>query len=141
MILIIPSVLAAGLSTGFSEVTLENLEIGKSYSTSETAGLPLVVVNTGTSAVDLKIELLLPDKTELKEGYEAIPDLSWIELKQREFFNIVPNAAATTDVLIHIPNEEQYRGKKYQVFIWSHTVGIKIGVGLKSKLLFSIKNE
>ncbi len=33
---------------------------------------------------------------------------------------------------------EKYLGKKYQVFIWSHTVGRAIGVGLKSKLLLTI---
>lgn len=135
------TVFAAGLSTGFSEVTLENLEIGKSYSTNEVAGLPLAVVNTGDRSIDLRAELLLPEKSELKEGYEAIPDLNWIELKQKEFFKIEPKQTATTDVVIHIPNDKQYKGKKYQVYIWSHTIGMQIGVGLKSRLLLSIKNE
>ena len=131
---------AAGLSTGFSEVILENLELGKVYSTKEVAGLPLVVVNTGDEAVDLKIELLLPQESELKEGFEPIPDLGWIKLEKTEFKNIKPDEAATTDVIITIPDDEQYLGKKYQVFIWSHTVGKRVGVGLKSKLLFTIKN-
>lgn len=129
---------AAGLSTGFSEVTLENLEIGKTYSTKEVAGLPLIVVNTGKEAVDLKIEILLPATSELKEGFEPIPDISWIELEKTEFKNIKPNDSAQTDVLISIPDEPQYQGKRYQVFIWSHTVGRMIGAGLKSKLLLLI---
>lgn len=129
---------AAGLSTGFSEVTLENLEIGKSYSTKEVAGLPLVVVNTSKESVDLKIELLIPQTSELNEGFEPIPDLSWIKLEETDFKGIKPNDSATTDVVISIPDELQYQGKKYQVFIWSHTVGRRVGVGLKSKLLFSI---
>jgi len=131
---------AKGLSTGFSEVTMEELEPGRVYSTKETANLPLVIVNTGEEPVDLKIELLSPDSSELKEGFEAIPDLNWIALEQTEFTAIAPKGAATTDVLINIPNDNIYnRGKKYQVFIWSHTTGAKIGVGLKSKLLFTIK--
>jgi hypothetical protein len=132
---------AAGLSTGFSEVILENLEIGSSYSTASAANLPLAVVNTGEEPVNLKIELLKPAPAELKEGFEPIPDLNWIELKQKEFFNLEPKQTAVTDVIIHIPNEQQYKGKKYQVYIWSHTVSTNIGVGLKSKLLFSIKRE
>lgn len=136
-----PFLEAAGLSTGFSEVSLESLEIGKTYRTKETVNLPLVVVNTGKEPVDLKIELLLPQLSELKDGYEPIPELSWIKLEKTNFKEIQPNASATTDVIISIPDDKQYRGKKYQLFIWSHTVGKLIGIGLKSKLLLKIKGE
>ena len=132
---------AAGLSTGFSEVNLEGLDIGKSCSTKETAGLPLIVVNTGEESLDLKMEVLLPEAQELKEGFEPIPDLGWIKLEQTEFKGIGHNDSAATDVIITIPDDKQYLGKKYQVFIWSHTVGRNIGVGLKSKLLFSIAKD
>jgi hypothetical protein len=131
--------LATGLSTTFSEVSLEDLETGKSYSTREVASLPLEVVNTSDEPVDLKIELLMPETSELKEGYAPIPDLGWVSLAQLNFSNIQPRASAETDVVITIPADAQYKGKKYQVFIWSHTVGRKIGVGLKSKLLITIK--
>jgi len=30
-------------------------------------------------------------------------------------------------------------GKKYQAYIWSHTVGMSVGAGLKSRLLIHIK--
>jgi len=132
---------AGGLSTTFSEVTLENLEIGKTYSTKEIAGLPLELVNTGKQPINLKIELVMPQESELKAGFEPIPDLSWIKLEKSEFSNIKPNTSAITDVVLSIPNKEKYRGKKYQGFIWSHTVGGSIGIGLKSKLLFATKSE
>lgn len=132
---------ASGLSTGFSEVVLDNLMIGKTYSTNETVNLPLLVVNTGAEAVDLKIEVIMAEPSELKAGYEAMPDLSWIKLEKADFKEILPNEAAKTDVIISIPNDKRYSGKKYQVFIWTYTVGRKVGVGLKSKLLFSIKDE
>lgn len=130
---------AVGLTTGFSEVLIENLETGKTYTTSEAAGLPLVVVNTGEEVVDLKMELLLPREEELKEGFLPLPELSWIKLESLEFKEVKPNASAETDVIISIPDDQQYRGKKYQVFIWSHTTGRALGVGLKSKLLFTIR--
>jgi len=139
MAVLSPNLWAKGLSTGFSEVTLEELETGRTYSTKEIAGLPLVVVNTGEEPVDLKVELLMPDASELKEGYEPIPDLGWVRLEQTEFSGIQSKEAAETDVVIDVPNDDIYRGKKYQVYIWSHTTGTAIGVGLKSKLLFSIK--
>lgn len=130
---------AAGLSTTFSEVTLEGLEIGKGYSTKELANLPLAVVNTGEEPIDLKVEILLPEPEELKEGYEPIPDINWIRLKKSSFKGIKPKKAAVTDVKILIPADDIYKGKKYQVFIWTHSVGSAIGIGLKSKLLFTIK--
>lgn len=144
---------AAGLTTGFGEVTLENLEIGKTYTTKKALNLPLAVVNTGKTALDLKVEPVLPatpasaggapseggKDSELKEGYEPIPSLSWIKLEKAEFREIKPNDSAVTDVIISIPNDKKYLGKKYQVFIWSHTVGGSIGIGLKSKLLLTIK--
>lgn len=132
---------AAGLSTTFSEVTLEDLYIGKTYSTKEVANLPLTVVNTGKEPVDLKIEILIPDKSELKAGFQPIPKLSWIKLEKEEFKGVKPNETATTDVIISIPKDKEYLDKNYQVFIWSHTVGRMIGIGLKSKLLIKIKGE
>ena len=132
---------AAGLSTGFSEVTLEDLEIGKAYSTKEVALLPLVVVNTGEESVDLKVEVLQSQVPELKEGYMPLPALSWIKLEKADFLNIKPNETAITDIIVSIPNDEKYLGKQYQVFIWSHTTGTKIGVGLKSKLLLKIVKD
>lgn len=132
---------AGGLSTGFSEVILVDLQINKTYSTQKTAGLPLTVVNTGQEATDLKIEVLLPQPQELKPGFEPIPDISWIRLEKSDFKQVKPNEAAQSDVLIAIPNKPQYRGKNYQVFIWTHTVGRSIGIGLKSRLLLKIKAD
>lgn len=132
---------AAGLSTSFSEVILENLEIGKTYSTEKTANLPLEVVNTGKQPVDLTIEILVPQPQELKENYEPIPDVSWIKVKKADFKNIPANASAITDVLVSIPNDTEYQGKNYQVYVWAHTVGKAIGIGLKSRLLIKVKNE
>lgn len=131
---------AGGLSTGFGEVLVENLPLGKAYSMGKEAKLPLIITNTSNNKVSLKIEVLLPQESELKRGFEPIPDINWIELSQKEFV-IGPAQSAKTDVIISIPGDEQYLGKKYQVWIWSHTVGRAIGVGLKSKLLFTIKQE
>ena len=130
---------AAGLSSTFSEVKIENLSIGTSYSTTKEAGLPLNVVNTGDEPIDLKVDILLPEQSELKEGFEPIPDIGWITLENDEFKGVKPKDSAIADVNISIPDDPKYLGKKYQVFIWSHTIGKRIGVGLKSKLLITIK--
>ena len=104
----------------------------------ELINLPLAVENTGDKNVNLKIDVLPPNKDELKEGYEPLPDSSWIKIA-KDLFEVEPKGMAVTDVIISIPDDERYLGKRYQAWIWSHTVGPgMIGVGLKSRILFSI---
>ena len=132
---------AAGIRTTFVKVTLENLRIGNEYNIREMANLPLAVYNTGDQAIDLKVEPTIPIKGELREGYEPIPDVSWIVIEQDSFTNVKPDAPAMTDVVIAIPDAHEHLGKKYQAMIWSHTVGNGlIACGLKSEVLFSVSN-
>lgn len=136
----IQAAFAGGLNTTFGEVSVENLPLGKTYSLEKQAKTPLIINNTSKQKVKLKIEVLLPQKSELKEGFMPVPDINWIELKEKQFV-VEPNQSAKTDVFISVPDDKQYLGKKYQVFIWSHTVGRAIGVGLKSKLLLTVEQE
>ncbi len=134
----------AAISTSFAEVILKDLEIGKSYSTKGVANMPLCVRNIGKESVDLKIDVLIPQLTSLKNGYEAIPDASWIRLEKDFFSDLRPGEQAITDVILTIPENKQYSGKKYQVYLRSHTVGKKgmaIAVGLRSRLLFTMRAE
>ncbi|MBA3065918.1 hypothetical protein KJ633_05480 [bacterium] len=138
------SVYGASLSTSFAEVILKDLQVGKSYSTKETAHMPLSVINNGNAAVDLKIDVLLPRPDNLKQGYEAIPDVDWIKIEKDFFPNLCAGEQAVTDVIVTIPNNKKHCGKKYQVYLRSHTVGKKglaIAVGLRSRLLFIISQE
>jgi hypothetical protein len=128
---------AGGLETNFGEVVVENLPVGIPYSMEKEGRMPLVVNNTSTGEVDLKIEVIVPQQADLKPGYEPIPDSEWISLAENEF-RMDPGKSAKTDIIITVPNEEKYAGRKYQVYLWSHTVGRSIGVGLKSRLLFTV---
>lgn len=134
------SLYASGLSTTFGEVKVENLKIGREYSMEEAVEFPLRVKNTSSEEIELKIEVLYPKDTELKEGYQTIPDISWIALKQ-DYFILGPGGEARTDVVIKVPDDESLFGKKYQVYLWSRTIGRSLGVGLKSRLLFTIAGE
>jgi len=131
---------AGGLTTTFGEVLVENLPLAKAYSMEKEAKQPLIIVNTSGQVITLKIELLAPQEPELKKGFEIIPDVNWIKVNKTEF-TVEPGKSAKTDVIITVPDDPQYQGKKYQVFIWSHTTGKAVGVGLKSKLLLTVKNQ
>ena len=123
---------AGGLSTYFVEEKMTNLQPGKTYSVKEMTKKDLAVTNT-TDGVTVDIEIV-PEKPvdyNLVKGYEPIPDLSWIKIEKTYFKEVGPKQSAATDVLVSIPNDETYRGKKYQVYIYSHTAGegaMRIGV-------------
>ena len=127
---------AGGLSTGFSKVIMEGLNPGQSYDVEKLGAPPFEIKNTSNRKVELQIDIIIPKEDELSDGYLPIPDSSWLTL-QKNHFEIEPGSSAKTVIFINIPNGEEYEGKKFAVFIWSHTVGESLGIGLKSKLLFT----
>jgi hypothetical protein len=58
-------------------------------------------------------------------------------------FNLKPQDRAISDIIIKIPDDERYLSKKYQVNIWSHTIGEsgRVSLGLSSRLLLQIEGE
>jgi len=132
---------AGGLSTQLGEVNIENLQVGQSYNLKQLANLSLVVTNTSDFSVDLVMEVQPPDSSELKGGSEPIPTSAWITLTQTSFA-LDRGGKATSDILIAVPDEERYLGKKYQASIWSHTLGgsgggMCLAYGLKTRVIFS----
>lgn len=129
-----------GLETGFGKVILEDVPIGIRYSMRKNAEFPLTIKNTSDRKVKLKLEVLIPGEEEIQEEYEAIPAVSWVELEKDELI-IEPHSEADTDVVISVPDNEEYIGRKFQVFIWSRTIEESLGVGIKSKLLIQIADS
>ncbi len=133
---------AGGLRTQLGEVVIENLQIGQTYNLKELANLRLIVTNTSDYSVDLRMDILLPDSSELRKGAEPLPDTTWVSLSQN-LFKLGPDEEAISDIIISIPEDDQYLGKKYQVAIWSRTLGGKgagmfLAFGLKSRIIFTI---
>jgi len=132
---------AGGLSTQLGEAVIENLQIGQTYNLRQLANLRLIVTNTSDFSVDLKMDVLYPDSSELKKGSEVIPDTSWVKLSQN-LFQMAPNENASSDIIVSIPEDDNYLGKKYQVTIWSHTLGgsgggMFLAYGLKTRIIFT----
>mgnify|MGYP001119857792 CR=1 FL=1 len=139
------NVKAGGLSTSFGDIFIENLEIGETYSTKELINLPLRVKNDSPYEMDIKVEVMLPSKGDLKEGFEPIPSPFWITF-ERSTFTITPGGVAETDVFINIPKDEQLKGRQFQVYLHSYTVPkpekpLQISVGLASRLLFTVAEK
>ncbi|MDH5661360.1 MAG: hypothetical protein OEY92_00030 [Elusimicrobiota bacterium] len=139
------NVKAGGLSTSFGDIFIENLEIGETYSTKELINLPLRIRNDSPYEMDIKVEVMLPSKGDLKEGFEPLPGPHWITF-ERSTFTVTPGGMAETDVLINIPKDKKLRGKQFQVYLHSYTVPrpekpLQISVGLASRLLFTVAEK
>jgi hypothetical protein len=132
---------AGGLSSYFVETKLENLKPGRTYSVKNMTGKSLVVVNTTDNmTVDLAIEPEKPVDYNLVPGYEPIPNLSWVKIEKNYFKKVGPKQSIDTDIVLTIPPNKKYYGKKYQVYIYSHTTGPgTFRVGLMGRILFNIK--
>jgi len=130
----------AGLSTTFVKPTIRGIKIGQSYNITEKSNLPLALVNKGDRQMKVSVEPVFPQQSELSKSYERIPDLSWVRLAD-EILTIAPKAIASTDVIIRIPYDLKYAGKKYEAMIWSKGAAGMIGVGLKSRILINISEE
>jgi len=134
---------AHALRANYAEVLVENLNIGANYNMTQLANLPLEVTNDSSDPVTLQIEPALPDKA--REGFAAIPSVKWVKIAQPRL-TLKPGETARTDILISVPNQKKYLGKKYEVSIWTHQVAsdaeaqklLMVRFGLKGRLLFTI---
>lgn len=137
------AVYAGGLSTTFVEVKLKDVKPGKTYSIKEVKGKALIIKNTTEDmTVDIGIEPEKPVEYNLVPGYEAIPDLAWVTIETDHFKDIGPGEKAETDVFISIPKGKEHEGKKYQVYLYSHTEGqATFRTGLMSRLLIDMREK
>jgi len=133
---------AGGLSTQFVEVRLKGLRPGKSCSVKDKSGRELIIENTTDSkVVDIAVKAEKPVGYNLVPGYKPIPDLSWVVIDKDYFKDVGPGQSAKTDISIKIPNDRKYAGKKYQVYLYSHTAGKEtMRMGLMSRLLLEVES-
>lgn len=135
--------IAGGLSSTFVEVRLKGIKPGVVYSVEREAGMPLIVNNTTEAmTIDIGVDTEKPVDYNLVPGYEAIPDLSWVVVKKKFFKDVSPGQSAKTDILIKVPRGKKYAGKKYQVYIYSHTAGNEmIRMGLMGRILIETEKR
>jgi hypothetical protein len=137
---------AAGLSTNYSDVYLDNLKIGGAYNLSKTVNLPMWVMQKGGGKVDVVIETTIPGSIDLKQGYESIPDKSWITYSKTNL-SLLSGEGGNVDVTITIPNDKKYMGKKYMAHVFITGLpskgegGVSIALGIKGKIYMTIAGD
>ena len=141
-LMMLPGLLSAGgLSTNVGEVVIENLQVGQKYNLNDLANLRLSVYNTSDQTVNLQMDVLSPDQSELRLEAEPVPDLSWITMDQTEFI-LEAGEQALSEISITIPDDDCFLGRKFEFIVWSHTVpgtagGMFLACGFKSRVIFT----
>ena len=131
-----PAAAKIGLSSQFIDVEFEGLQPGKSYNLRELRGVPYTVRNRGDGTADVMVEAQIPKS--VAKPYEAIPDVSWIELNPGRL-RIDPQSLGFSDIVIRVPDDAALKGRHFEVKLWAHTVGTGLlSAGVNSRLRFSV---
>jgi len=126
-----------GLSSQFIDVVLENLKPGRSYNLRELKGIPYTIKNRGDAPVEVVLEVIPPERKDMVEPYEAIPDPSWIQLSPSRAF-LGAGEPAFSDLTIKVPDDAKYVGRHFHGVVWAHTLNTGfMAAGVKSNVRFS----
>ncbi|OGR81319.1 MAG: hypothetical protein A2902_03350 [Elusimicrobia bacterium RIFCSPLOWO2_01_FULL_64_13] len=133
-----PAAAVVGISTRFVDVTLEYLEVGKTYNLRTLRNIPYTVRNRGDAPITVKVEPTIPRRTEVMDGYEAVPDPSWIQIVPDQF-TLGGGQTGYAEMVISIPDNPEYNGRHFQATIWARTVNTGLfAAGTQSRLRLSV---
>jgi hypothetical protein len=140
-----PAEATYNVGTKFADVIMEFVQPGKVYNLRTMRNLPYRVVNKSDGPVDLSIQVEIPPHDQLKPGYEAIPDPSWVRLSPSHL-KLAAGEEGLADVILQVPEGEQFTGHHYQAHIICQTAdappgestALAFGITLASRLRFSV---
>jgi len=134
------------VGTKFADVIMEYVQPGKVYNLRTMRNLPYRVNNHSDEPVELSVQVEIPIKQELKPGYEAIPDPSWVRLVPNHL-KLAVGEEGLVDVILQVPEDPQYKGRHFQAHIICRTAepplgteqtAVSFGITLASRLRFSV---
>lgn len=140
-----PSWAGYSVGTKFADVIMEHVQPGKVYNLRTMRNLPYRVENRSNGEVELVVEPEIPSKDQLKPGYEAIPDPSWVKLVPRRL-KLAAGEEGLVDVILQVPEGQDYVGHHFQAHITATTpepppgdvTALSFGIALSSRLRFSV---
>ena len=125
----------------YTEVLVENLQIGSEYSMVKLVNLPLKIINVSDEPIHVALELIVPGEERLKAGFEPIPDTAWINLGN-SVVAIAGNSTYLSDVKVLIPDKREYLGKKYEVDIRARILPqggfLSIAMAVQGRMLIGV---
>jgi hypothetical protein len=128
---------ALSLRSTRAEAFLGESPPGGTLSYSRALGAPLGVENAGTEPARIELSVAIPPPGELADGYEALPDPSWVRLEKASHA-LEPGARGETDVRVVLPKDARLEGRQFQfhcLFRGRETAGG--GLTLRTRLLLA----
>lgn len=124
---------AAGLSTKMGDLRVENLAPGRSVDLVAEGAGAYEVTNRGDAAASIAVEPLVPTSETLLEGYEPLPDPSWVRVEPST--HVAPaGTTVSSRIVLALPQDGGLAGRKFQANLWARTTGETVGVGVLSRL-------
>ena len=131
------------IAFGAAEVELPRLAIGRTYSTWHLAQAPVVVHNTSTETLYVRVEVVVPARHELRQGALPVPDAGWVQLEFERLL-VPPRSIRHADVLLSLPYDPDLAGHRYQVDLQSCVVsadGSATGATQRHRVLFTVEMD
>jgi hypothetical protein len=135
------SVVTEGLGMNYTKIVVGNLPVGCTVSMQTIANLPLKVKSNYSYPILADLQIAKSDKA-IGE-YQSIPDPAWIKIEPASV-TVAAHGTSIADVLISIPNDEKYFGKKYIAEVSVATLGnleakgISFGYSVTGYLMFGV---
>lgn len=126
------------LSTEFVEVLVEGVPLGARFVLD---AKPVEMRNGGSIEMKVRYDAVVPMPSEMRAGYEPIPDAAWVSFEPRAF-TLSPGGTSVGKVVLYIPDDPALVGRRFQVMLHLHTDTSQpglLGVGLKPRFLFTVK--
>jgi len=120
------------------------LQIGQEYDLTKDFNLPFKAKYSGETRATIKLEIVQPSN--LKIGFESIPDTRWIKFSNNEI-SVLPEGNVYSDIKIKIPDDKTLLGKKFQANIRCYVSSlensnfISVTPGVEGSFLFSISQD
>jgi hypothetical protein len=120
-------------------VVLGNVPVGKRYDILTSDKKDFMVENQGSEAKSFLLTSINPKDTvtSMLSDYEICPDVNFLKFKEEEL-SVPGNTKKAIYMYLEIPNQPQYRGKKYY-FIASVTTTLRSGTRYIKILASTVK--
>lgn len=134
---------SAGIKTSFSELLLENMQIGTTYSFINDFNYPYHITYYGSVKTEFIMKVINAKKR--KKGFIDLPDFNWVSVLPKNCM-IFPHQTKPFDIKITIPNDRKLIGKKFCFSINTvakPTLGEFLGVGLvvNNTIFFTVADK
>jgi len=141
LLLLVNTVLCAGIAITPGEITLGNIPAGQTFDMSKMSAVRIVAESLSLEADTINISVYLPSGKSVKNGYEPVPDISWIKVIPEYCSNVVANKSCESYFTIFVPADEKYLGKKYQFMVSAQSQDGAVSLRASTTILFTVSEQ